>query len=284
MADFDSDVFVKNEHELLKIWNDTDLFDKIVAKNKGHVRFRFLDGPVTANNPLGIHHAWGRTIKDTMMRYKTMRGYECRYQYGFDSQGLWVEVGVEKELGFGSKKDIETYGIDKFTRYCEDRVKHFAGIITDQSERLGMLMDKDHPYFTNTDKNIGGIWYFLKKCHENGWIEQEYKPMPWCPRCGTSLSEHEMTGSYKLMTHNSVYFKLPVKDKPFRMLAWTTTPWTLSSNAALAVNPDIDYAEVRVKSSADTLVLAKNAISALGDDKAEVIRFIKGSELVGLEY
>ena len=145
-------------------------------------------------------------------------------------------------------------------------------------------MDWDNSYYTHTDKNIEGIWHFLKVCNEKGMIEREYRPMPWCPRCGTSLSEHEMTGSYKMLTHNSLFFKLPLKEIPSKILAWTTTPWTLSSNVALAVNPEIDYAEVRVKSDDQTLFLAKNAISRLGDDKLEVLRVVKGSELVGLHY
>ncbi len=277
-----SDLFVDSELLLLEEWKKSDLFNKIREKNKGHERFKFLDGPVTANNRLGIHHAWGRTVKDTVLRYKTMRGYECKYQYGFDSQGLWVEVEVEKQLGFKTKKDIEAYGLDKFTHACVDRVKKFSEIITDQSIRLGMLMDTDHPYFTNTDTNIGGIWHFLKTCHENGWIEQEYKPMPWCPRCGTSLSEHEMTGSYKMLTHTSVYFKLPIEGKDAKLLVWTTTPWTLSANAAFAVNPEIDYAEVRVKSDDKPIILARGCIKKLGDDKLEVLRVFKGAELVGL--
>ena len=272
------------EHEVLNFWNENDSFNKLRAKNAGHKRFRFLDGPITANNPMGIHHAWGRSLKDIFIRYKAMNGYDCRYQNGFDSQGLWVEVGVERDLGFQSKRDIEVYGIDKFTRACIERVNKFSGIIAEQSKRLGQWMDWDNSYYTNTDENIGGIWHFLKKCHENGWIDKEYKPMPWCPRCGTSLSEHEMTGSYKMITHKSVFFKLPVLELDAKILVWTTTPWTLSSNAALAVNPEIDYVEVRVKSDDKPLYLAKNAIKYLGDDKLEVVRVLKGAELVGLHY
>lgn len=276
--------FIDLEHEILQLWEEEKYYDKLVAKNKGKKLFRFLDGPITANNPMGVHHAWGRSIKDIFIRYKSMRGYDCRRQNGFDSQGLWVEVEVEKQLGFKTKKDIEEYGMDKFTRQCVERVKHFSGIITEQSKRLGQWMDWDNSYYTNTDLNIQGIWHFLKVCDDNGWIKREYKPMPWCPRCGTSLSEHEMTGSYKLMTHNSVFFKLPLKEINSRILVWTTTPWTLSSNVALAVNPEIDYVEVKIKSDAKTLILAKNAIKYLGDDKLEVIRPFKGEELVGMHY
>lgn len=280
----EKNMFVDLEHEVMDFWDKEDCFNKLRAKNKGNKMFRFLDGPITANNPMGIHHAWGRSIKDIFIRYHAMNGCDCRYQNGFDSQGLWVEVEVEKSLGFKTKKDIEAYGMDKFTNACKERVKHFSGIIAEQSKRLGQWMDWDNSYFTNTDENIAGIWYFLKTCDNNGWIQREYKPMPWCPRCGTSLSEHEMTGSYKLMTHNSVFFKLPIKEMNSKILVWTTTPWTLSSNVALAVNPEIDYVEVKVKSDEKTLILAKNAIGDLGDDKLEVLRVFKGSELVGLHY
>ena len=279
-----SNSFIEMEHDMLKFWEDNKCFDLRKEKNAGHERFRFIDGPITANNPMGIHHAWGRTLKDTFIRYKSMRGYDCRCQNGFDSQGLWVEVEVEKELGFKTKKDIENYGMDNFTKKCVDRVKHFSGIIADQSKRLGQWMQWDNSYYTNTDQNIEGIWHFLKVCDDNGWIQREYKPMPWCPRCGTSLSEHEMTGSYKNITHNSVFFKLPIVGRNSKILVWTTTPWTLSSNVALAVNPDIDYVEVKIKSDSDTLFLAKNAIKYLGEDKLEVLRMLKGSELVGLSY
>lgn len=283
MAD-EKNLFVDLEHQVMELWEEEKYYEKLVEKNKGKKMFRFLDGPITANNPMGIHHAWGRSTKDIFIRYKSMRGYDCRRQNGFDSQGLWVEVEVEKQLGFKTKKDIEEYGMDKFTRQCVDRVKHYSGIITEQSKRLGQWMDWENSYYTNTDLNIQGIWHFLKECDNHGWIQREYKPMPWCPRCGTSLSEHEMTGSYKMMTHNSVFFKLPIEELNSKILVWTTTPWTLSSNVALAVNPDIDYVEVKIASDEQTLILAKNAIKYLGDDKLEVIRALKGEELVGLHY
>lgn len=276
--------FNEMEHRVLEFWEENKCFEKLKAKNEGNERYRFLDGPITANNPMGIHHAWGRSLKDIYIRYKAMQGFDCRYQNGFDSQGLWVEVGTEQDLGFKTKHDIEEYGLDKFTLKCKERVNKFADIITEQSKRLGQWMDWDNSYFTNTDENIGGIWHFLKACHENGWIDSEYRPMPWCPRCGTSLSEHEMTGSYKMITHDSVFFKLPIKGMNSKMLVWTTTPWTLSSNVALAVNPELEYFEVKVKSDTDTIFLAKNAIKYLGDDKEEVLRAVKGSELIGKEF
>ncbi|MCR4615087.1 MAG: isoleucine--tRNA ligase [Clostridiales bacterium] len=284
MAEDNRTGLIEAEHQVLKFWEENDCFNKLREKNQGHTMFRFLDGPITANNPMGIHHAWGRTIKDTFIRYKAMRGYDCRYQNGFDAQGLWVEVGVEKELGFKTKRDIEDYGIDNFTHKCVERVNKFSSTIVEQSKRLGQWMDWENSYFTHTDKNIQGIWHFLKTCHENGWLRKEYKPMPWCPRCGTSLSEHEMTGSYKTITHNSVFFKLPIIENGCKILVWTTTPWTLSSNVALAVNPEIDYVEVVVKSDEKHLILAKNAIKHLGDDKVEVLRLLKGEELVGMHY
>lgn len=275
--------FVKMEHDVLQFWQDENCFEKLREQNKNGRMFRFVDGPITANSAMGIHHAWGRSMKDMFIRYHALQGCDCRYQNGFDAQGLWVEVEVEKELGFQTKQDIEQYGIDRFTHKCVERVEKYAAIITEQSRRLGQWMDWSNSYYTHTDENIQGIWYFLKKCHENNWLRQEFKPMPWCPRCGTSLSEHEMTGSYKLVTHDSVFCKLPLADGR-KLLVWTTTPWTLSSNVALAVNPEIDYAEVRVKSDDTPLILAKNAIGHLGEDKQEVLRVFKGAELVGLSY
>lgn len=276
--------FIEMEHDILNFWEKEQCFKKLQEKNKDGKPFRFLDGPITANNPMGIHHAWGRTLKDIFLRYKGMNGYTSHYRNGFDGQGLWIEVEVEKELGFKDKKDIEKYGLENFTKKCMERVQKFSEVITEQSKRLGQWMDWDNSYFTNTEENITSIWYFLKKCHEKGMIKQSFRPMPWCPRCGTSLSEHEMSGSYKQLTHKAVFFKLPLKGTDCKAVAWTTTPWTLSSNVALAVNPENDYAKVRVKSDDKFLILAKNAIKILGEDKLEVIEIFKGEKLVGLEY
>ena len=276
--------FVEMEHEVLDFWKDSNAFEKLVEKNKDGERYRFLDGPMTANNKMGIHHAWGRTLKDTFIKYHAMKGESCQYQNGFDAQGLWVEVEVEKELGFKNKKDIENFGLDNFTNACMDRVKKYSGFITEQSKRLGQWMDWDNSYFTNSDENIESIWHFLKKCHETGLLEKKYRVMNWCPRCGTSLSEHEMTDSYHDVECEAVFCKLPLLDGSAKMLVWTTTPWTLTSNVALAVNPELTYCYTKVKSDELPLVLCKDVLKVLGDDLVEVVKEVKGLELVGKSY
>lgn len=275
--------FIELEHEVLKFWQENDCFRKLIEKNKNNKPFRFLDGPITANNPMGIHHAWGRTTKDIFLRYKAMKGYSSQYRNGFDAQGLWVEVEVEKELGFKEKKDIESFGMDNFTRKCVERVDRFSKTIVEQSKRLGQWMDWENSYFTHTDENINGIWYFLKKCHENGWIKKAHRPMPWCPRCGTSLSEHEMTGSYKELEHTAVFVKLPLIYKPWDILVWTTTPWTLCANVALAVNPEIEYCLLEYGGEEKPLLLAKSALKYI-DGKKNIVKRIKGREIEGEAY
>lgn len=275
--------FIAMEHGILHFWQDMRVFEQLKEQNKNGPPFRFLDGPITANNPMGIHHAWGRSLKDIFIRYKSMQGASCHYRNGFDTQGLWVEVEVEKKLGFTGKKDIEQYGLAPFTRRCVERIEKYAGIITKQSKRLGQWMDWENSYFTHTDENITAIWHFLKKCNDNGWLAQDYRPMPWCPRCGTSLSEHEMAGSHEELTHTSVFAVLPVKDRSFDILVWTTTPWTLAANAALAVNPSLAYVLVSVPGRARPLVLAQSAL-ALAGSGAQALGTLPGSELIGLEY
>ena len=278
--------FVENEKQILDFWKENDCFKKLKAKNENGPKYRFIDGPITANNPMGIHHVWGRTLKDTYIKYHAMKGCDTHYRNGFDSQGLWVEVEVEKELGFKTKHDIEAYGLDKFTDKCIERVKKFSSVITDQSIRLGQWMDWDNSYFTYTDENITGIWAFLKKCHEGGWIRQVYKPMPWCSRCGTSLSEHEMTGSYKEIEHEAVFFKLPIVGTEDYILVWTTTPWTLSANVALAVNPEMTYVRLRVEGEAYNYITSENYFKQkfAGKEGVTLLGTMKGTDLEGLEY
>src|ERR671917_516062 len=159
------------ERDLLAWWERDGIVDKYLNRNDASPnRYSFLDGPITANNPMGVHHAWGRTYKDLYVRYHTMLGEKQRYQNGFDCQGLWVEVEVEKELGFTNKRDIETFGIDRFVNLCKERVWTYSGIQTEQSKRLGYFMDWDNSYYTMSDTNNYTIWHFLKVCHEKGWI------------------------------------------------------------------------------------------------------------------
>jgi isoleucyl-tRNA synthetase len=275
--------FPKIEHKILKFWNEKDSFNKLRNKNKGNKKFSFLDGPITANNPMGVHHAWGRTYKDLFQRYKAMVGYDQRYQNGFDCQGLWVEVEVEKELGFKSKRDIENFGIDKFVNKCKERVLKYSAIQTQQSIRLGQWMDWDNSYYTMSDENNYTIWHFLRKCHEHKWIYKGHDVMPWCPRCGTALSEHEIvTEGYKELTHPAVYLKFPIKGgKKEYLLVWTTTPWTLSSNVACAVHPDLFY--VKVKQENNYYYLIQSRLEIL-QGKYEVLEEFEGKKLSGLEY
>lgn len=223
--------FPELEDKLLNQWYKSGIVDKYLHKNdKSQKIFSFLDGPITANNPMGVHHAWGRTYKDLWQRFFNMRGYRQRFQNGFDCQGLWIEVEVEKELGIKNKKDIENLipgdkkaSIAKFVNLCKERVIKFSKIQTEQSKRLGYFMDWNHSYYTMSDENNYMIWHFLKICHEKGFIYKGRESVPWCPRCETAISQHEMlTEDYKEVVHESVYFRLPLEDrKEEYLLVWT---------------------------------------------------------------
>ena len=277
--------FVKNEEEILSFWEKKGIFAKLKEQNKNSGKYyAFLDGPITANNNMGLHHALGRTLKDSMLKFEAMSGKEIHFQNGFDAQGLWIEVNVEKELGLKDKQDIINYGLDKFTTKCMERVNFFAGNIEKQSIRLGQMMDWGDSYFTNTDHNITSIWHFLKECDKRGWIQEKYRPMPWCARCGTSLSEHEMADEYKDVEHEAVFFKLPILNTDLDILVWTTTPWTLSANVALAVNPELNYAICSVKSSSRKLVVCESAVKVLKADIVKIEKIVKGESLVGKSY
>ncbi|OLC58417.1 MAG: isoleucine--tRNA ligase, partial [Chloroflexi bacterium 13_1_40CM_4_68_4] len=286
------------EHGVLDLWERERSFDALRKKNAGGPRYSFIDGPITANiEAMGVHHAWGRTYKDLYQRYKAMQGFDQRWQNGFDCQGLWVEVQVERELNLNSKRDIETYGIDKFSRACRARVDRSADAITKQSIRLGQWMDWDDSYYTYSDNNISHIWNALKICHDKGWLVVGHRAMPWCARCGTALAEHEMTGSYKEMTHTSLYVRFPVlsegkgaalaKERA-SLLAWTTTPWTLPANVMLAVHPDLDYAKVRVLADGSTepevVILGAKVYGSSKWHNAELLATVKGRDLLGLRY
>jgi isoleucyl-tRNA synthetase len=264
------------ELEVLDRWARERTFERLREQNRGGPRFSFIDGPITANNAMGVHHAWGRTLKDVFQRYKALRGFDERYQNGFDCQGLWVEVEVERSLGLNSKREIEEYGLAEFTERCKERVAKFAEVITDQSRRLGMWMDWDNDYYTFSDTNIEYIWRFLAAVQERGWLYMGHRSTQWCPRCGTSLSQHEQAGegNYLELVHPSLYVRFPLKGHEGEALVvWTTTPWTLPANVAAAVKPDAEYGLV----DGGWVALARYP-----DAKPE--RVVRGEELVGLEY
>ncbi len=323
------DDFPAQELGVLQFWRDTHAFETLRTLHRGQPRWSFLDGPVTANNPLGVHHGWGRTYKDVLNRYWTMRGRELRYQNGFDCQGLWVEVEVEKSLGFRSKKDIEEYGLDQFVRKCKERVLRFAAVQTEQSLRLGYWMDWDAPerlrqladalveepsrlltlegphgpvtdtaeqlvgrlgmpelggsYFTFSNENNYMIWAFLKKCWQRGWLYRGADVMPWCWRCATGISQHEIvTDGYQDLTHAAVTLRLPLRGREREsLLVWTTTPWTLSSNVVAAVGPQLTY--VKVRQGDETLYLSKGTVHML-QGRYEVLAEMPGTALEGWAY
>jgi isoleucyl-tRNA synthetase len=265
------------ERGILELWEREGAFERVRERNRGGPRFSFMDGPITANNPMGVHHTWGRTLKDVFQRYKALHGFDQRYQNGFDCQGLHVEVEVEKSLGLNSKRDIEDYGLAEFAARCRERVAHFAGVITDQSKRLGMWMDWPNSYYTFSDTNIEYIWRFLKEVDRRGWLYKGHRSTQWCPRCGTSLSKHEQAGdeNYTDLVHPSLFVRFPLLDREGEALViWTTTPWTLPANVAAAVLPDAAYGR---RENGEWV-----AVELYPDE--EFVERLPGDELVGWRY
>ena len=321
--------FVAQEHEILRFWKETQAFEKLRQLRAKGPRWSFIDGPITANNPMGVHHGWGRTYKDLFHRFKAMQGHQARYQNGFDCQGLWVEVNVERELGFNSKREIEDYGLERFVNRCKQQVLKYAAVQTEQSQRLGYWMDWDDPdllrklrekmaedpsqvltvegrlgpvtgtvewivghlgmpelggsYFTFSDENNYTIWSVIKSCHDRGWVYKGRDVMPWCVRCGTGLSQHEIvTEGYQEITHPGVTLRFPLlgRDKE-SLLIWTTTPWTLTSNVAAAVGPELTY--VKVRQGDEIFYLSEGTLHNLRGEY-EVLGRLKGHEMEGWRY
>jgi isoleucyl-tRNA synthetase len=263
------------ERAILEFWAESDVFGKLRARNADGPRFSFIDGPVTANKVLGVHTAWGRTLKDVFQRYKAMRGFHQRYQNGFDCQGLWIEVGVERELGLNSKRQIEEFGLAAFAAKCREVVQWSSAELIAGSIRLGQWMDWGADYYTFSDTNIEYIWRFLKVVQDQGWLYLGHRPTEWCARCGTSISAHELVGSYADRSDPSLYVRFPLVDRPGEALVvWTTTPWTLPANVAAAVRPDAEYGRL---GSGDWV-----AVQRAGDDEVSEVR--AGRELIGWRY
>jgi isoleucyl-tRNA synthetase len=323
---------VSIEHEMLRSWREEGVFERLRAQTMGGPAWSFLDGPITANNPMGVHHAWGRTYKDLFQRFRASLGHELRWQQGFDCQGLWVEVNVERELGYTSKRQIEEQGLAEFISLCKQRVLTYAARQTEQSIRLGMWMDWNDPadllklrdalakdpaapvtingangpvsgpaeqligrlgtpevggsYFTFSDENNDLIWTFLATCHARGWLYKGSDSMPWCARCGTGISQHEMTEGYADREDQSLYFGLALVDRPGEeLIAWTTTPWTVAANVAAAVQPSLDYELVEFDGRKLWIGASRRA-AALGGGapRAKLLETRKGSELIGWKY
>jgi len=275
--------FKNVEEEIRNFWDEKRIFDKLRKKNKGKKRWSFIDGPITANNPMGVHHAWGRTYKDLFHRFKAMQGHEIRYQNGFDAQGLWIEREEEKDLGLKNKKEIEKFGIKKFVESCKRRVEKFSKIQTEQSIKLGMWMDWENSYYTNTDNNNLHNWFLLKKYFEKGWLYKGNDVVPWCPRCGTASSKHDIvTEGYREVTHNALFMKFPIEGRKKEFfLIFTTTPWTVPANVAIAANEKSDY--VKIKQEDNFYWIAKKRLNEIKGDY-KVVEEKKGNLLKGIRY
>ncbi len=268
---------------MLERWRERDVFHESIRRREGAEPFIFYEGPPTANGRPGAHHVLARVFKDVFPRYQTMRGHYVPRKAGWDCHGLPVELEVEKELGFEHKNDIEAYGVDKFNAKCRESVLRYIDEWDELTERIGFWIDTGDAYFTLANEYVESVWWSLKTVWEKGLLTEGYKVVPYCTRCGTALSSHELALGYKDRVDPSVYVRFPLKDDPgTAFLGWTTTPWTLLSNAALAVNADVTYAYVRVGD--EVLVVAEPLVERVLGEGAEVTRTVSGADLEGTRY
>lgn len=270
------------EEEIAKYWNDIDLLDSTIESRPDDNRFVYYEGPPTANGKPGIHHVISRTLKDVTCRYKTMRGYQVKRKAGWDTHGLPVEIGVEKELGLTSKKEIEDYGVEGFNQKCRESVFQYEKLWREMSERMAFMVDMDDPYITLDNDYIETVWWILDQLYEKGLVYEGAKILPYCPRCGTGLASHEVAQGYKMIKTESAYVKFKAADEDSYFLAWTTTPWTLPSNVTLAVNPEVDYVKVDVEG--EKLYLAKDLLDVALNKEYEVLEELKGTDLLNRRY
>ncbi len=274
--------FLKKEEEILEFWKKNKIFEKSVEQRKRGKKFVFYEGPPTANGQPGIHHVESRTFKDIILRYKAMRGFYCERKAGWDTHGLPVEIQVEKELGLKSKKEIEEYGIEKFIEACKESVWRYRNEWEKMTERMAFWLDMKNAYATMTNGYIETLWWIFKEIDKRKLLYEDYKILPWCPRCGTALSSHEVSQGYRKIKEDSIYIKFPVKGRPGTyFLVWTTTPWTLPSNVALAINPKIPY--TIIEKDGQRFILAKSRLSVI-EGEYKIGEEKSGAELVGREY
>ncbi len=276
------------EKQLLATWKHEQLFEETARASRYGPPFVFFEGPPTANGRPGIHHVFARTIKDLICRYHTMLGRAVTRIAGWDTHGLPVEIEVERALGISGKKQIEAYGIDKFNRLCRESVFAYKTDWEALSERIGYWLDYEHPYITYASPYIETVWWLLKRLHDKALLYRGHKVLPYCPRCGTALSSHELALGYETVTTNSVYVAFPSADAPRRQfVVWTTTPWTLVSNVGLAVNPDLEYGEYDVEGTRYVVATARAADVHVGGRPlaaAPQVAVYQGQRLVGERY
>src|SRR5665647_605174 len=264
--------FGERELETLKFWEENEIFKKSIQNRKEGQTFTFYDGPPTANGKPHIGHILTRAIKDIIPRYKTMKGYKVLRKAGWDTHGLPVELEVEKMLHISGKSGIEEYGVEPFIKKCKESVWKYKSEWERMSDRVGYWVDMDDPYITYNNSYIESEWWALKKIWDKGLLYKGYKIVPYCPRCGTSLSSHEVAQGYKDVKDNSAFVKFKLKGQSTYILVWTTTPWTLPSNVALAVNQKYIYVEII--NQEEHLILAKDLLSKV-EGEYEVLREFK---------
>lgn len=274
--------FVEREREVEKFWRDNHIFEKSIEDRKDAPTYMFYDGPPTANGKPHIGHALTRVIKDMIPRYRTMKGYKVPRKAGWDTHGLPVEIEVEKELGINGKEQIEKYGVAPFIEKCKESVWKYKSMWEQFSNVIGFWADMDDPYVTYHNSYIESEWWALKQIWDKGLLYKGFKVVPYCPRCGTPLSSHEVAQGYKDVKERSAIVRFKKKDEDVYFLAWTTTPWTLPSNVALCVNPDEEYS--KVKQGDYTYILASALVETVLKDDYTVLETYKGKDLEGIEY
>jgi len=271
------------EQTVLERWRERDIFHESIRRREGAPGYVFYEGPPTANGRPGSHHVLARVFKDVFPRYKTMRGHQVYRKAGWDTHGLPVELEVERELGIQSKEDIERYGVAEFNQRCRESVLKYVNEFEQLTERIGFWVDTDDAYVTYANDYIESVWWSLKEIWKKDLLYQGYKVVPYCARCGTALSSHEVAQGYEDRVDPSVFVRFPVKGEPgVSFLGWTTTPWTLLSNAALAVGPDITYVRARVGD--ETLIVAEPLVERVLGEGVQIESKLKGSELAGMSY
>ena len=275
--------FVQREREVLDFWNKNDIVDKSFELNKEGEYFTFYDGPPTANGKPHVGHVLTRVIKDLIPRYKVMQGYKVLRKAGWDTHGLPVELEIEKKLGISGKEEIEEFGVEKFIKECKDSVFTYSSMWKDMSEKLAFWVDMEDPYVTYHNNYIESVWWALKQLWDKELLYKGHKVIPYCPRCGTALSSHEVAQGYKDVKESTAVVKFKVKGEDNKyILAWTTTPWTLPSNVALTINKNFNYVEV--KNNDEILIVAKELADSVIDGEYEIVKEFKGEDILGLKY